>query len=196
MKTIFSTIFKIFLILSMLLFAGILIFGILLWTQWPLWVGIFIVIGIIGIFFAFVFLKKSFLRKREQRFVNQIIDNDSRAFKSLKKEQQGTAIEMQKKWKEAISSLKKSHLKSHGNPLYVLPWYMIIGMGGSGKTTAIKSARLSSSFTDVQAISGLSGTRNCDWWFFEEAILIDTAGRYTIPVDEKRDSEEWQQSRS
>ncbi|MFO7885095.1 MAG: type VI secretion protein IcmF/TssM N-terminal domain-containing protein [Desulfobacteraceae bacterium] len=98
---------------------------------------------------------------------------------------------MQQKWKDAISSLKKSHLKSHGNPLYVLPWYMIIGMGGSGKTTAIKSARLSSSFTDVQAISGLSGTRNCDWWFFEEAILIDTAGRYTTPVDEKSDREEW-----
>ncbi len=191
MKNIFSTIFKVFFIISLLLLAGVLIFGILLWTQWPLWVGIFFIIGIIGIFLASIFIKKSLLRKREQRFVNQILDNDSQTFKSLKKEQQNTALEMQSKWKEAIQALKKSHLKSHGNPLYVLPWYMIIGMGGSGKTTAIKSARLSSSFTDVQAISGLSGTRNCDWWFFEEAILIDTAGRYTIPVDEQRDSEEW-----
>ena len=191
MKTIFSTIFRVFFIILMLLLAGVVVFGIFIWTQWPLWVGIFFVIGIIGVFFTFVFIKKNFLSKREQRFVNQIIDNDSRSFQTLEKEQQNTASAMQKKWKEAILALKKSHLKSHGNPLYVLPWYMIIGMGGSGKTTAIKSARLSSSFTDIQAISGLSGTRNCDWWFFEEAILIDTAGRYTIPVDEQRDSDEW-----
>jgi fused signal recognition particle receptor len=26
-------------------------------------------------------------------------------------------------------------------------------------------------------VSGISGTRNCDWWFFEQAIIIDTAGR-------------------
>ena len=36
------------------------------------------------------------------------------------------------------------------------------------------------------------GTRNCDWWFFEQAIILDTAGRYAIPVDEGRDKEEWQ----
>ena len=27
--------------------------------------------------------------------------------------------------------------------------------------------------------SGVGGTRNCDWWFTEDAVLIDTAGRYT-----------------
>ncbi len=26
---------------------------------------------------------------------------------------------------------------------------------------------------------GVGGTRNCDWWFTDEAVLIDTAGRYT-----------------
>ena len=40
--------------------------------------------------------------------------------------------------------------------------------------------------------SGISGTRNCDWWFFEQAVLIDTAGRYAIRVDEEKDKEEWQ----
>ena len=62
----------------------------------------------------------------------------------------------------------------------------------SGKTTAIQSARLSSPFFEVNQISGISGTRNCDWWFFEQAIVIDTAGRYTIRIDEERDKEEWQ----
>ncbi len=29
------------------------------------------------------------------------------------------------------------------------------------------------------AIAGVGGTRLCDWWFTEDAVLIDTAGRYT-----------------
>jgi type VI secretion system protein ImpK len=29
------------------------------------------------------------------------------------------------------------------------------------------------------AVRGIGGTRNCDWWFTDEAVLIDTAGRYT-----------------
>ncbi|MFC1853615.1 type VI secretion protein IcmF/TssM N-terminal domain-containing protein, partial [candidate division CSSED10-310 bacterium] len=34
---------------------------------------------------------------------------------------------------------------------------------------------------------------NCDWWFFNDAIVLDTAGRYSIPVDEENDREEWQE---
>ena len=67
-----------------------------------------------------------------------------------------------------------------------------MGESGSGKTTSIGSAKLSSPFAEVTRTSGISGTRNCDWWFFEQAIILDTAGRYTIPVDEGRDKEEWQ----
>ena len=29
------------------------------------------------------------------------------------------------------------------------------------------------------AVAGVGGTRLCDWWFTEDAVLIDTAGRYT-----------------
>ena len=100
--------------------------------------------------------------------------------------------ELQERWKEAIASLQGSHLRKQGNPLYVLPWYMVIGESGSGKTTSIGSAKLST-FSDVNRVSGISGTRNCDWWFFEQAILLDTAGRYAMPVDQGKDKEEWQQ---
>ena len=35
---------------------------------------------------------------------------------------------------------------------------------------------------------GVGGTRNCDWWFTAEAVLIDTAGRYTTQ-DSDRDAD-------
>jgi type VI secretion system protein ImpL len=29
-------------------------------------------------------------------------------------------------------------------------------------------------------LRGVGGTRNCDWWFSDDAILLDTAGRYVL----------------
>src|SRR5690606_10955770 len=35
-------------------------------------------------------------------------------------------------------------------------------------------------------VRGVGGTRNCDWFFSDRAILLDTAGRYmTEPEDER-----------
>jgi type VI secretion system protein ImpL len=192
MKTLFLKLLKIVLLLALALFVFLLLVGAVVWAGWPLWVVFFVGAGIVGIILGLLFLKKLSARRQEQRFVQQIILQDDQSLKSMNQTEQDAAKAMQQKWKEAMDALKRSHLKSRGNPLYVLPWYMVIGTSGSGKTTAIKSARLTSSFEDAQAVSGLSGTKNCDWWFFEQAILIDTAGRYAVPVDETRDREEWQ----
>jgi type VI protein secretion system component VasK len=63
-----------------------------------------------------------------------------------------------------------------------LPWYLIIGPPGCGKTTALVNSGLRFPLADQfgkNAIEGTGGTRNCDWWFTDEAVLLDTAGRYT-----------------
>ena len=33
---------------------------------------------------------------------------------------------------------------------------------------------------------GVGGTRNCDWWFTDEAVFLDTAGRYTTQDSDAR----------
>jgi type VI secretion system protein ImpL len=66
--------------------------------------------------------------------------------------------------------------------LYEQPWYAIIGPPGSGKTTALANAGLRfplAAELDGGEIRGVGGTRFCDWSFTDEAVLIDTAGRYT-----------------
>jgi type VI secretion system protein ImpL len=192
MKSILLKILKIFLISMAVLLAVLLIFGVALILGWPWWVGFFILIGIFGLVLGSIFLRKLWLRRREQRFVSQVIEQDDRYLKQMGDKEKERFKELQDRWKEAITALRHSHLKKYGNPLYVLPWYLVIGESGSGKTTAIQSARLSSPFAETNRTSGISGTRNCDWWFFEQAIVIDTAGRFAIPVDEGRDKDEWQ----
>ncbi|WP_319525621.1 type VI secretion protein IcmF/TssM N-terminal domain-containing protein [uncultured Desulfosarcina sp.] len=192
MKSLIMKILKYFLLLLLTALVLLLIFGGVLMIGWPLWVGIFFVIGLLGLILGVVFIKKLMARKNEQRFVQQIIAQDDSRIRNLSGGDQTGSRELQNRWKESIEALRKSHLKKYGNPLYVLPWYMIIGESGCGKTTAIKGADLSSPFAEVTRASGISGTRNCDWWFFEQAIILDTAGRYAIPVDQGRDRDEWQ----
>ncbi|WP_343552762.1 type VI secretion system membrane subunit TssM [Pantoea sp.] len=79
--------------------------------------------------------------------------------------------------------------------LYQLPWYMLIGAPGAGKTTALANSGLhfplAAQFGQT-ALRGIGGTRHCDWWFTDEAILLDTAGRYTTQEsDRQQDAQEW-----
>ncbi|MFL5297556.1 MAG: type VI secretion system membrane subunit TssM [Phenylobacterium sp.] len=62
--------------------------------------------------------------------------------------------------------------------LYSRPWYVIIGPPGAGKTTALLNSGIQFPFSDA-ALKGVGGTRNLDFWFADEAVLVDTAGRYT-----------------
>ncbi|MBO1326502.1 type VI secretion system membrane subunit TssM [Acetobacter sp. TBRC 12305] len=78
--------------------------------------------------------------------------------------------------KSALAVLRKA--RGRGSYLYEQPWYVIIGPPGSGKTTALLNAGLTFPLNE-SAIAGVGGTRLCDWWFADQAVLIDTAGRYT-----------------
>lgn len=89
-----------------------------------------------------------------------------------------------KRLQEAMDILRKAKLgdKKGGHYMYQLPWYMFVGAPGSGKTTALVQSGLKFPLSEAMgknAIGGVGGTRNCDWWFTDEAVLLDTAGRYT-----------------
>ena len=80
---------------------------------------------------------------------------------------------------------------------YQLPWYIFIGPPGSGKTTALLNSGLRFPLADrigEQPVRGIAGTRNCDWWFTDEAVMIDTAGRYvTQDSHSETDAREWRE---
>lgn len=80
----------------------------------------------------------------------------------------------------ALALLRKK--KGRRGSINEQPWYAIIGPPGAGKTTALLNAGLEFPLAGELgpgAVSGVGGTRLCEWWFTEQAVLIDTAGRYT-----------------
>ena len=102
-------------------------------------------------------------------------------------------VQLRERFEEAVATLKQK--RASGHTLYELPWYVIIGAPGSGKTTALMNSGLQFPLeqrTGKAALRGVGGTRNCDWWFTDEAILLDTAGRYTTQdSDASADSAGW-----
>lgn len=102
---------------------------------------------------------------------------------------------LSERMKDALKTLKSSS-GSARTYLYDLPWYLMIGPPASGKTTALMHSGLkfagSRGKGEAQKLEGLGGTRYCDWWFAETAVLIDTAGRYTTQdSDAEHDREAW-----
>ncbi len=109
-------------------------------------------------------------------------------------EETGDGALLADRMKDALTTLRKTS-GARGDYLYDLPWYVIIGPPGAGKTTALINAGLKFPLArglSPAAIAGVGGTRYCDWWFTEEAVLLDTAGRYTTQDSEpKGDAKSW-----
>ncbi len=157
-----------------------------------------------GCFILFVILLWAGLsihKAIKQKRTNQnIIDNLAGAsspndYDSAVSEQEVTVL--QDRFKQALQTLKKSKLGGKGGPryLYQLPWYVIIGPPGAGKTTALQNSGVNFPLQEgfgSEPVKGVGGTRNCDWWFTDEAVMLDTAGRYTTQDSDKAaDSEAW-----
>ena len=113
--------------------------------------------------------------------------------------------EVRSRFDQAIAVMKETRLGAAGGwagrlfggrrYVYQLPWYVFIGPPGSGKTTALLNSGLQFPLAERlghDPIRGIGGTRNCEWWFTDQAVMIDTAGRYTTQdSDAQTDSREW-----
>lgn len=103
--------------------------------------------------------------------------------------------QLQGRFQEAVDTLRKTR-RGSGN-LYTLPWYVVIGPPGSGKSTLLLNSGLNFPLSNKfgkEALRGVGGTRNCDWWFTDEAVFLDTAGRYTTQdSDRGADSSAWEE---
>ncbi len=153
--------------------------------------------GIASLLIVAVWVGVWFWRRQRARQAGEAIGSmlEQQADLLPKRGNTASAAEIQalkKRMLEAVKTIKTSKLGqvSGSEALYELPWYMTIGNPAAGKSTAIVNSGLKFPFDDGgdAIIKGIGGTRNCDWFFTTEGILLDTAGRYSV---HEEDREEW-----
>ena len=163
--------------------------------EWPMELAYWVLGVGFGVFFLLVLGRRLYVRYRARAQVKRVIRQGKPSAVSaghdvgMSTGQLNRALS--KRWRQTIKALKRSQLKLRGDPLYVLPWYMIIGRPTTGKSTSLRSAQLLKPGIENLSIHEDGSTLNLEWWLYEEAIVIDTAGRYAVPEQQERDRKEW-----
>lgn len=149
----------------------------------PWWVRLLLFVLIAGIWGGL-----AWWRLRKARKASEALEGELGAQAAT----DGEAKVLGERMVEALRTLKTASGKQRRDYLYSRPWYVIIGPPGAGKTTALVNSGLRFPFSS-EALKGVGGTRNLDFLFADEAVLVDTAGRYTSQdSDATEDAKGWE----
>jgi type VI secretion system protein ImpL len=192
MGKVLTTVLKLLLLVLLLGIIGVI--GYWLHAQYGinyLHLGL-IVLGLLALVIMLLFMRRVYYRRRERRFIRGIVDKDA---PSLAVSEELTRLaSLRSHWNKGLHIIQAARPYLRGNPIYALPWFMVIGESGSGKSTAVSHARAFASASQAGPLAYLPNTKNCDWWFFDNAVVLDTAGRYVDAegsASEQPDQKEW-----
>lgn len=167
------------------------------WVVWffipglTIWIPVAITALVILVLLGIVIARRLRARRAARELEKALAAQAAEQARSARPDMQAEMLQMQQEFQKAIAALKSSKLARGGeDALYALPWHVIIGPPGAGKTTALRNSGLQFPYmsTSGGGVRGVGGTRNCDWWLTNEAVLLDTAGRWTT---EEEDRNEW-----
>ena len=148
------------------------------------WIPAVVVLAFCFLYWLIETLRKRGEKKKSREFEGSL-GLHSRKTEVGKEEIREALAELSEKWQTSVAQLREA-----GMSIYSLPWYLLIGEPASGKTTTLKNSGLEFP-VGADALSGSGGTRNCDWWFTNEAVILDTAGRFTFQEESAPDQQEW-----
>jgi type VI secretion system protein ImpL len=184
---------------------GIVLLSVLIWLGGPyLGIGdsqplaspvarLVLIIVILAVWAIWLQVQQLRARNKARQMSGDMVSQEAKPA-GTEQDERSTAerTQLQGRFQEAVDTLRKTR---RGGNLYTLPWYVVIGPPGSGKSTLLQNSGLNFPLSDrfgKQALRGVGGTRNCDWWFTDEAVFLDTAGRYTMQQsDQAADASAW-----
>ena len=128
-------------------------------------------------------------RRQREQFSSAIQAQTAEAPKSISDPNKRAALDrVRQKFQSGLQEFK-----SRGKDIYKLPWFVIIGESGSGKTEAIRHSGIDFPPGLQDELQGSGGTINMDWWFTNRGIILDTAGSMIFNEARAGESPEWRE---
>jgi type VI protein secretion system component VasK len=160
--------------------------GILSWD----WV-LFLVIGVVLL--VAVFLVAWWVVRRQQAagLSDELVKRHERNVAGASPQERANLQPITEDFRRNIAFLRSLKKKNGIPAIYYLPWYMIIGAPSSGKSVLLRGSGFKFCVNDSPLKEG--GTLHCDWWFTNQGIFFDTAGRLTTGQGGAADKREWEQ---
>jgi type VI secretion system protein ImpL len=142
---------------------------------------LFFTIAIVG----FVIAKKTASQKSNK-------EEDTQEEKKVVHKKEGPTVRpsnIRRSFRRAMKKLKSNVFG--GNFQYKVPWFMVLGQRESGKSTLMSHTGLNLSMGRPEAET-LGSRDGCNWWFFDEGIMLDIDGELVLRRDGKsHDSRGW-----
>lgn len=128
-----------------------------LYLNWPLWWSVALFLGVIAALWLLHWLRARWLswrlRRRLARPVGATVVSTER---------------LDADWRAGLTSLKQSRLSRFGAPLYVLPWYLLLGPADAGKTELLRR------IAGAAPVQGRSDDPAVlQWWLLRNGVVLD-----------------------
>lgn len=154
-----------------------------------------IVLVMVGIFVVMLLLvglralRKRLRKRKAAPMEREIVGNTSATPQAVSAAASRAQLDdLRSKFEDGVEKFRAA-----GKDLYTLPWYLIVGEPGSGKTEAIRHCNVGFPPGLHDQFQGAGGTINMNWWFTNHAVILDTAGRLLFEEVPAGGSSEWQE---
>jgi hypothetical protein len=138
---------------------------------------------------GFLLIKAWQRKKRNARLSGELAQHSSASPRSISDPGKRARLDdLRKKFQEGVEAYR-----SRGKDLYKLPWYVIVGEPGSGKTEAVRHSNVGFPPGMQDEFQGVGGTINMNWWFTNHAVILDTAGRLMFEEVAPGETSEWKE---
>ncbi|MEY2428548.1 MAG: type secretion system protein ImpL, partial [Verrucomicrobiota bacterium] len=152
-----------------------------------IWVALFILALALLLFGGYYLWQRSKARRQREQFTSAIEEQTAAAPRTISDPKKRADLDkVRGKFQTGLQEFR-----SRGKDIYQLPWYVIIGESGSGKSEAIRHSEIDFPPGLNKEHQGTGGTVNMDWWFSNRGVILDTAGSMLFPEAGAGDAPEW-----
>ena len=154
-----------------------------------LWIGLTILFLALVLFGGYFWWQRRLAKRRREQFTSAIEAQTAAAPQAISDPNKRAALDrVRQKFQTGLQEFR-----GRGKDIYKLPWHVIIGESGSGKTEAIRHSGIDFPPGMQNELQGSGGTVNMDWWFTNRGIILDTAGSMIFSETKAGEAPEWRE---